>query len=98
MGRSGEKSRKSFCSPTFLHNRQSISTGKMGCYSGEEYENKNACPVCGALRYKIRRNDPGDVEGEPPRKKVPAKVMWYAPIIPRLKCLFRNKEHTKLLL
>jgi len=23
--------------------------------------------------------------------------MWYAPIIPRLKCLFRNKEHAKLL-
>ena len=32
-----------------------------------------------------------------PRKKIPAKVMWYAPIIPRLKCLFRNKDHTKLL-
>ena len=28
---------------------------------------------------------PGDVEGERPRKKIPAKVMWYAPIIPRLK-------------
>ena len=66
-------------------------------YRGEEYENKNECPVCGALRYKIRRDDPGDVEGEPPRKKVPAKVMWYAPIIPWLKRLFRNKEHAKLL-
>jgi hypothetical protein len=50
-----------------------------------------------ALRYKIRRDDPGDVEGEPPRKRVPAKVMWYAPIIPRLKCLFRNEEHAKLM-
>ena len=66
-------------------------------YRGEEYENLNACPVCGALRYKIRRDDPGDVEGERPRKRVPAKVMWYAPIIPRLKRLFRNKEHAKLL-
>ena len=66
-------------------------------YRGEEYENLNACPVCTALRYKIRRDDPGDVEGERPRKRVPAKVMWYAPIIPRLKRLFRNKEHAKLL-
>ena len=67
-------------------------------YRGEKYENLNACPVCGALRYKIRRDDPGDVEGEPcPRKRVPAKVMWYAPIIPRLKRLFQNKEHAKLL-
>ena len=32
-----------------------------------------------------------------PRKRVPAKVMWYAPIIPRLKRLFRNKEHAKLM-
>jgi hypothetical protein len=23
--------------------------------------------------------------------------MWYSPIIPRLKCLFRNKEHAKLM-
>jgi hypothetical protein len=38
----------------------------------------------------------GDVEGERPRKRVPAKVMWYAPIIPQLKRLFRNKEHARL--
>ena len=61
------------------------------------YKDLNACPVCGALQYKIRRDDPGDVDGEPPRKRVPAKVMWYAPIIPRLKRLFRNKEHAKLM-
>ena len=59
----------------------------------DEYENLGACLVCTALRYKIRRDDPGDVEGERSRKRVPAKVMWYAPIIPRLKRLFRNKEH-----
>jgi len=59
----------------------------------------DACPVCKASRYKIRRDNPGDVEGEerPSRKKIPDKVMWYAPIIPCLKCLFRNKENTKLL-
>ena len=65
-------------------------------YHGE-YEDLNACLVCGALHYKISRDDPGDVEGEHPRKKIPAKVMWYAPIIPRLKCLFQNKEHDKLM-
>ena len=37
-------------------------------YRGEEYENMDKCPVCNALRYKIRQDDPGDVEGddEPP--------------------------------
>ena len=54
------------------------------------YEDFNACLVCGALRYKITRDDPGDVDGEPRRKRVPAKVMWYAPIIPQLKRLFRK--------
>ena len=63
----------------------------------DDYENLDACPICGALRYKIRKDDPGDVKGEHPRKRVPAKVMWYSPIIPRLKRLFRNKENRKLM-
>jgi hypothetical protein len=67
-------------------------------YQDEEYENLDACPVCTALRYKIRRDDPRYVEGKPPRKRVPAKVMWYAPIILRLKHLFRNEEHACCLL
>ncbi|KAK1681901.1 hypothetical protein QYE76_042749 [Lolium multiflorum] len=47
-------------------------------YRGE-YENLNACPVCSALRYKIRRDDPSDVEGEStPRKRVPAKLYLLA--------------------
>ena len=66
-------------------------------YRSEKYEHLDACPVCTALRYKIRQDDPGDVEGERPRKRVPAKVIWYATIIPRLKRLFKNKEHAKLL-
>jgi hypothetical protein len=65
-------------------------------YRGEEYEHLEAYAVCTALWYKIRRDDPGDVDGESPRKRVPTKVMWYAPIIPRLKRLFRNKEHARL--
>ncbi|KAK1696535.1 hypothetical protein QYE76_013232 [Lolium multiflorum] len=49
-------------------------------YRGE-YENLNECPVCTALRYKIRGDDPGDdVEGQKPGKKIPAKVMWVGAI------------------
>ena len=67
-------------------------------YRGKDYENLDECPICKASRYKIRREDPGDVEGEERlRKKISAKVTWYAPIIPRLKRLFRNKDHAKLL-
>ena len=39
-------------------------------YRGDQYEDLNACPVCGALRYKISRDDPGDVVAERPRKKI----------------------------
>jgi hypothetical protein len=46
-------------------------------YRGEEYENMDTYPVCKACRYKIPRDDPGDVEGVRTKKRVPAKVMWY---------------------
>ena len=54
-------------------------------YRGEEYENLDACPVCSACRYKILRDDPGDVEGIRIKKRVPVKVRWYFPLIPHLK-------------
>ena len=62
-------------------------------YCGEEYGKLEACPVCEALHYKIRRDDPDDVEGQASKKKVPAKVMWYFLVVPHLKRLFRNKTH-----
>jgi len=37
-------------------------------YRGK-YKNLDACPVCSALHYKIRKDDPGDVEGEHPRRE-----------------------------
>ena len=65
-------------------------------YRGE-YENLDSCPVCNTCRYKIPRDDPGDVEGMHVKNRVPAKVMWYFPLIPRLKCLFMNKTNAKLM-
>ena len=40
-------------------------------YRGEKYENMDKCPVCTACRYKIRQDDPGDVEGDdkPPGRR-----------------------------
>nr|CAE01994.2 OSJNBb0033G08.10 [Oryza sativa Japonica Group] len=66
-------------------------------YRGEEYENLEACPVCKALRYKIRRDDPGEVDGQLTKKRIPAKVMWYFPIIPWLRRLFRNKGNARMM-
>ena len=39
-------------------------------YRGE-YENLDSCPVCNVCRYKIPRDDPGDVEGMRVKKRVP---------------------------
>ena len=64
-------------------------------YRGE-FENLDSCPVC-ACRYKIPRDDPGDIEGMRVKKRVPAKVMWYFPLIPHLKYLFMNKTNAKLM-
>nr|CAE04206.2 OSJNBa0011E07.15 [Oryza sativa Japonica Group] len=66
-------------------------------YHGEEYENLEACPVCKALRYKIRRDDPGEVDGQLTKKRIPAKVMWYFPIIPQLRRLFKNKGNARMM-
>ena len=60
------------------------------CLLGLEVQKIHACPNDCILyqgEYKnldasTRKDDSGDVEGEPPRKRVPAKVMWYSPIIP----------------
>jgi len=50
-------------------------------YRGE-HDNLDECLVCNVSRYKILRDDPDDVEDEErPKKKIPTKVMWYAPII-----------------
>nr|CAH66075.1 H0215E01.3 [Oryza sativa] len=56
---------------------QKIHTCPNDCilYHGEEYENLEACPVCKALRYKIRRDDLGEVDGN----KGNARMMrWHA--------------------
>jgi hypothetical protein len=47
-------------------------------YRGTKHENLEACSMCKALRYKIRRDDDhGALEGTHPKMtKVPVKVMW----------------------
>jgi hypothetical protein len=46
----------------------------------DEYGNLDACLVCRASWYKIKRDDPSDVEGngERPRKRIPA---WQVDVV-----------------
>lgn len=64
-----------------------------------ENEDKDACKICGASRWVIHEkkataanNDP-----EPSIHKVPANVMRYFPLKPRLQRLFMCKEYSKMM-
>jgi hypothetical protein len=52
--------------------------------------------MCEASRYKTR-HESNDVESETPRKRISFKVMWYFLVMSHLKCLFHNKDHTKMI-
>ncbi|XP_071694952.1 uncharacterized protein [Rutidosis leptorrhynchoides] len=58
-----------------------------------ENDNLHECKVCGTSRYK--RGKPTDEDSDENGR--PAKVLWYFPIIPRLKTLFENAKTSKLL-
>nr|XP_043619644.1 uncharacterized protein LOC122591440 [Erigeron canadensis] len=61
-----------------------------------EYADLHQCVRCGTSRYKGKTN--GMVEDRVVIKDgIPAKILWYLPIIPRLKRLFANAKDAKLL-
>ncbi|KAL7588025.1 hypothetical protein Lser_V15G35834 [Lactuca serriola] len=62
----------------------------------KEFENKHNCVFCGASRYK-RKKDLDEVDDDVTKNGPPAKMLWYLPIIPRLKRLFSNEKEAKLL-
>jgi hypothetical protein len=62
-------------------------------YRGK-YEGLDVCPVCSASRYKCP-DSATSMKGDR-NKRPPTKVVWYFPIIPRLKRLFANLKTTKL--
>ncbi|KAK1410808.1 hypothetical protein QVD17_37348 [Tagetes erecta] len=60
------------------------------------YAKKHKCVECGASRYK-RIKDSDEVDDDVEKNGPPAKILWYLPIIPRLKRLFSNEKEAKLL-
>ena len=65
-------------------------------YRGDYKELRN-CPTCNAPRYKRKiakdKNKPDDEIN----RGIPFKVVWYFPLIPRLKRLFANPKEAKRL-
>ncbi|KAA0033998.1 transposase [Cucumis melo var. makuwa] len=56
------------------------------CLYRKEFANVTECPECGKSRWKNVKDRNEE------RKKIPSKVIWYFPPIPRFKRLFRNIE------
>ncbi|XP_052730448.1 uncharacterized protein LOC128195809 [Vigna angularis] len=57
-----------------------------------EFAKLHQCPQCGVSRYKQKEG-----EFECDSKGPPAKVLWYLPLVPRLKRLFSNSNDAKLM-
>ena len=55
----------------------------------KEHKDLECCLVCGVSRWKLEKNKDTN------KKSVPAKVIWYIPLIPRFRRLFRNNTHAK---
>ena len=65
-------------------------------YRGD-YKDLRPCPTCKAPRYRHKvakdKNKPDDEID----RGIPFKVVWYLPLIPRLKRLFANPKEAKCL-
>jgi len=58
----------------------------------KKFEKLHKCPRCGVSRYKVKDDD----WDEDDMKKGPlTKVLWYLPIIPRLRHFFANVNDAK---
>ncbi|KAD7117110.1 hypothetical protein E3N88_04378 [Mikania micrantha] len=62
----------------------------------KEFEREHKCFICGASRYK-RKKETDEVDDDVTKNGPHAKMLWYFPIIPRLKRLFSNENEAKLL-
>nr|GEZ02036.1 hypothetical protein [Tanacetum cinerariifolium] len=60
----------------------------------DEYKNLHAYVTCKTSRYK---KEPDEIDDDVTKNRPLAKLLWYFPIIPRLKRLFENKKEAKLL-
>ncbi|XP_076888611.1 uncharacterized protein LOC143539075 [Bidens hawaiensis] len=61
-----------------------------------QFEKAHTCFTCGESRYK-RKNENDEYDDDVTKNGPPAKVLWYFPIISRLKRLFANPKESKLL-
>ena len=60
----------------------------------KDFELLKSCLRCGLSRYKLKQKDEDIIE-DIEKHEPSMKVMWYLPIIPRMKRLFANPNDAK---
>ncbi|XP_057756486.1 uncharacterized protein LOC130975764 [Arachis stenosperma] len=68
---------------------------------GKDNEKKNKCVVCNASRYKVEENTSSNTEvvetSQDQKKKIPAKMLRYFPLTPRLRRLYMSSKTARLM-
>ncbi|XP_074327703.1 uncharacterized protein LOC141665615 [Apium graveolens] len=82
------EAKKSLCALGMEYEKIHVCLNDCLLYRGERDEDETKCRICQASRWKL--NKKGDeLEG------IPAKVLWYFPLIPRLRNLFNSPQTSK---
>ena len=92
MSTSHYEAKKILC-PMVMEHRKIHACPNDCIFYRKEFEGLHKCPRCGVSRYKVKDNigsNEDDMKNGPP-----AKVLWYLPIIPRLRRFFANVKDVK---
>ena len=82
------EAKKSLCVLGMEYEKIHVCPNDCLIYRGERDEDETSCRICKASRWKL--NKKGDeMEG------IPAKILWYFPLIPRLRNLFGSPQTAK---
>nr|XP_017225403.1 PREDICTED: uncharacterized protein LOC108201627 [Daucus carota subsp. sativus] len=82
------EAKKSLCALGMEYEKIHVCPNDCLLYRGEKDEDETRCRVCQASRWKLNKKGE-ELEG------VPAKVLWYFPLIPRLRTLFSSAQTAK---
>ncbi|XP_074342520.1 uncharacterized protein LOC141680107 [Apium graveolens] len=82
------EAKKSLCTLGMEYEKIHVCLNDCLLYRGERDEDETKCRICQASRWKLNKNG-DELEG------IPAKVLWYFPLIPRLRNLFNSPQTSK---
>nr|XP_017228842.1 PREDICTED: uncharacterized protein LOC108204064 [Daucus carota subsp. sativus] len=82
------EAKKSWCTLGLEYEKIHVCPNDCLLYHGEMDEDETSCRICQASRWKLNKKGE-ELEG------VPAMILWYVPLIPRLRTLFNSPQTAK---